>query len=252
MLVKANALDLLRKELAHKRIKGYIGTGSMNDPDQPLERLIRKSYWVCERNHRRVPLPLIRPHQERSDPRDMDLLVEINERAAGGASGPTKEAGMAGAVVSFTVTTVDDDLAWKLESGAPSPSRRVAALAAFAERGIRTGIMLMPVLPFIEDTVENVTGVVMRADERGVTDVVPGFGMTLRDPQRLYYYRQLDRLFPGLRGRYERAFGERYHAGACGASKLEAIFDELTTRHGLLRAGAPPYRTLEDGQLALF
>ena len=158
---------------------------------------------------------------------------------------------MAGAVVSFTVTTVDDDLARKLEPGAPSPSRRLAALAAFAERGIRTGIMLMPVLPYIEDTVENVTGVVMRAHECGATHVVPGFGMTLRDRQRLYYYRQLDRLFPGLRGRYERAFGERYHAGACGASKLEAIFDELTTRHGLLRC-VPRYQTLEDGRLALF
>lgn len=109
-------------------------------------------------------------------------------------------------------------------------------METFAKRGaagadIRTGVMLMPVLPFIEENVENTRAVVTRAHDCGATHVVPGSGVTLRDRQRLHYYAQLDHLFPGLRARYERAFGDRYHAAAQNTPRLEAAFEELRLRH---------------------
>jgi DNA repair photolyase len=198
----------------------------MNDAYMPIERkleLTRRALEIIAEY--RFPVHLL----TKSDLilRDINLIETLAARA-GSATSP-------GAVVSFTVTTTDDDLARKLEPGAPPPSARLRALETFATRGIRTGVMLMPVLPFIEDNVENITAVVARAHECGATHVVPGFGVTLRDRQRLYYHEQLDRLFPGLRTRYERAFGERYHAAAQDEARLEAAFEESRLRLGLER-----------------
>ena len=243
MLVKANALALLRRELAHKRVKGYINTGAMNDAYMPLERtrcLTQRALEIIA--DYRFPVHLL----TKSDLilRDLDLIETIAARAEAGSPSP-------GAVVSFTITTADDELARKLEPGAPPPSARFNALETFAARGIRTGVMLMPILPFIEDKVENVTEVVTRAHACGASHVVPGFGVTLRDRQRLYYYEQLDRLFPGLRGRYEHAFGDRYSAAAQNAPRLEAAFEALRLRLGLERC-VPAYRPTGAEQLALF
>jgi DNA repair photolyase len=238
VLVKANALELLRKELAHKRIKGYIGTGSMNDPYQPVERTVRLTGRALEIIAEfGFPVHIL----TKSDLvlRDVETLLAINERA-----GPT------GAVASFTITAADDDLARKVEPGAPPSSARFAALAQLAAAGIRTGVMLMPVLPFIEDSVQNITAITTRAAECGASHVVPGLGMTLRDRQRAYYYAQLDRLFPGLRATYERRFGERYHANAQAGPRLEAVFSELAARYNLAR-GVAPYRMAET-QMSLF
>lgn len=240
VLVKANALELLRRELRSKRVKGYIGTGSMNDPYMPLERELRLTGRALEIiAELRFPVHVL----TKSDLvlRDIDLLAAI-EQAAGGAS--------PGAVVSFTITTADDDLARKLEPGAPAPSARFRALAAFADRSIATGIMLMPVLPFIEDNPENIRQIVEQAHACGARHVVAAFGMTLRDRQRTHYYQQLDRLFPGLRERYQRAFGERYSAAAQHATQLEAIFAELAGRYELARVVAP-YQAVDARQLAL-
>ena len=92
--------------------------------------------------------------------------------------------------------------------GASRPWRRLAAA------GIMTGVLLMPVLPFIEDNAENITAIVSRAHDCGASYILASFGMTLRDRQRAHYYAQLDRLFPGLRKQYERRFGDRYSASA--------------------------------------
>ena len=100
-------------------------------------------------------------------------------------------------------------------------------MATLAERGIPTGVLLMPILPFLEDLPENITEIVTHAHACGASHVIPAFGMTLRDRQRAHYYAQLDRRFPGTREKYERAFGERYFAPAAGVARLEALFDEL-------------------------
>lgn len=243
VLVKANALDLLRQELAHKRIRGYIGTGSMNDPYQPIERTVRLTGRALEIIAEfGFPVHIL----TKSDLvlRDLDVLLAINA-----AAGPT------GAVASFTVTAADDDLARKVEPGAPPSSARFHALETLAAAGIRTGVMLMPVLPYLEDNAANITAIVTRAHACGASHVVPGFGMTLRDRQRAYYYAELDRLFPGLRATYERRYGGRYHADGQNTPRLQALFDELAARYGLARGVAPyqdPRRAPAVEQLALF
>jgi DNA repair photolyase len=227
VLVKANALALLRDELPRKRVKGYVGTGSMNDPYMPLERqcgLTRGALEIIAGC--RFPVHVI----TKSDlvVRDVDVLSAIRDAT-----------GERGAVVSLTITTPDDDLSRKLEPGAPPSSARFAALEALLDHGLWAGVTLMPVLPFIDDDEESIRRLVTRAAGCGAKYVMPAWGMTLRNRQRSHYYNQLDRHFPGLREKYERAFGERYSAGSPNARRLERIFDELAARYGLERIVAP-------------
>ena len=217
ILVKVNAIELLKKELPAKRVKGTVGLGSMNDCYMPVEeryRLTRQALELIARY--RFPVHII----TKSDLvlRDMDLLVEI---------------GKVYAAVSFTITAADDALAEILEPGAPLPSRRYQALKALSEKGIYAGITLMPVLPFIEDNEENILAIVDRAREAGAKYIIASFGMTMRDRQRAYYYGKLDRLFPGLREKYEKRFGDRYSCGALNAGKLEKMSHEACARYSI-------------------
>jgi DNA repair photolyase len=217
VLVKANAVELLREELARKRVKGTIGTGSMNDPYMPLEAEINLTGRALEVIAQfRFPVHIL----TKSDLvlRDLDTLRKINELFA---------------AVSFTITTADDDLGKKLEPGAPLVSDRLRAMRVLAAHGIHTGVTMMPILPFIEDNRENIAEIVARAQEHGASYIIPSFGMTLRDRQRAYYYDRLDRLFPGLRSRYERRFGNQYHCAANGARRLAEELDVLCARHGM-------------------
>ncbi len=239
ILVKTNALERLRDELARKRAKGYVSTGSMNDPYMPLERQRRLTRGALEIVAAlRFPVHII----TKSDlvTRDADLLRAIRD-----ATGPR------GAVVSFTITTPDDDLSRKIEPGAPPSSARFAALEGLAAQGVWTGVTLMPVLPAITDDEAGVRRLVERAAGCGAKYVIPAWGMTLRDRQRIHYYEQLDRLFPGLREKYERAYGERYSAGTPNAQRLERVFAELAARYGLERT-VPPWEAGASKQLSLF
>ncbi len=236
VLVKANALDLLRDELPRKRVKGTVGTGSMNDPYMPLEatlNLTGRALAIIAAQ--RFPVHVI----TKSDLvlRDADILAAI---------------GRVYAAVSFTVTAADDALSRRVEPGAPPTSRRFAALAALARRGIYTGVTMMPILPFIEDSEENIAGIVAQAAAAGAAYIVPAFGMTLRDRQRAYYYDQLDRLFPGARGRYETRFGERYSVPANNARKLGQLFEALCARHGIATRMRHYELAQPAQQLALF
>ncbi len=239
VIVKVNAFDLLKKELPRKRVKGTIGTGSMSDPYLPLEATRRLTAQALEviAEHR-FPLHAL----TKSDLvlRDIETLRAISRTYA---------------AISFTITTADDDLGKQVEPGAPLVSRRFTAMAQLAEAGLLTGVLLMPVLPFLEDNPENIAAIVTRAKECGATYILASFGMTLRDRQRAYYYAQLDRLFPGLRLKYERQYGTRYSASARNAKHLEQIFRETCERHGIATrmpfyVPAPPSGSA--AQLALF
>jgi DNA repair photolyase len=240
VLVKVNAIALLRRELHGKRVLGTIGSGSMNDPYMPLEaelRLTRRALEVIAGSG--FPVHVI----TKSDLilRDIDLLEEISQKTY--------------AAVTFTITTADDALSRCVEPGAPVSSRRLAALRTLRQRGILAGITLMPVLPFLEDTEENIQAIVRLGEAAGATYILPAFGMTLRDRQRAYYYMKLDQLFPGLRPRYEQAFGERYSAPARNARLLGQSFEKLCGELGMatkMPVYAPRDRVREEQQPALF
>ena len=241
VLVKANAIELLRKELAGKRVVGTIGTGSMNDPYMPLEadiQLTRRALEVIAE----FGFPVHAITKSDLVLRDLDLLVEISRKTY--------------AAVTFTVTTADDALSKKLEPGAPVSSRRLAAMKSLSENGLLTGVTMMPILPFIEDNTENISRIVTLAHENWAVYVLPAFGMTLRDRQRAYYYTKLDTLFTSLRPRYEKAFGERYSASAQNAGKLGKVFNDVCREYGIatkMPVFVPQKRIREErNQLRLF
>jgi DNA repair photolyase len=235
ILVKTNALELLRKELASKRVKGTIGTGSMNDPYMPVEanlNLTGRALGVIAEF--RFPVHVM----TKSDLvlRDIDTICRINQVYA---------------AVSFTITTADDDLGRKLEPGAPPVSARLGAMKTLADHGIHTGVTMMPILPFIEDDEENVRRIVELAHAHGASYIIPWFGMSLRDRQRAYYYDRLDELFPGLRQRYELTFGDRYSCPTPNADRLASLFHELCRQRGIATR-MERYQRVTATQMALF
>lgn len=233
--VKRNALELLRKELASKRVKGTIGTGSMNDPYMPVEKelqLCRQALQIIQTY--KFPVHII----TKSDlvVRDVDLLQDINKTYV---------------AVSITVTTTDDRLAGQIEPNAPVSSDRFKAMAALAEKGIYTGVTLMPLLPFINDTVQNLEEILKKAKDHGASYVVPMFGMTLRKGSRDYFYIALDREFPGLRQQYHTRFGEQYECFSPAYRELDYTFRNLMDKLGITHR-MEFYKPTEYTQLSMF
>lgn len=216
--IKVNAIDLLADALPRKRMRGTIGFGSMNDPYMPIERkyqLCRRALEVIAEN--RFPVHII----TKSDLvlRDIDLLKQINTQTY--------------AAVSFTITTAEDKLARKIEPGAPPSSARFAAMKILAGAGIHTGVTMMPVLPFIADTLENTEKLLKLSHHHGANYILPWFGLTLREGSREYFYAKLDKLFPGAKQKYIRQFGLRYECNSLYAPALYTRFNELRQQYGI-------------------
>lgn len=218
--VKVNAPELLEDALRRRRRRCMIGTGSMCDPYLPLERetrLTRRCLEVIDRQGFGVSL------LTKSDLvlRDLDLLRRINQTAK--------------AVVCTTFTTFDEDLCRVLEPRVCTTRRRFETLKACREAGVRTGVWLCPILPFLNDTEENLRGLLEYCFAAGVEAIINfGMGVTLREGDREYFYAQLDRHFPGMKERYIRAFGNRYECLSPNAPRLERIFREECRKRGVL------------------
>ena len=241
--VKENALELLEQALNRKRKPCMIGTGSMTDPYIPLEEELRLT---------RGALELIRDYgfgvsvltKSTRVLRDLDLLAEINRRAK--------------AVVQMTLTTHDDRLCRILEPNVSVTSERVAALKAFREAGIPTVVWLDPILPFLNDTRENITGILESCMEAGVRGILCfNMGLTLREGNREYFYARLDRHFPGLKEEYIRTYGNRYEVNSPRNRELMALFHASCEKAGILHDVNGIFTYLhtfeqEDPQLSLF
>jgi DNA repair photolyase len=201
----------------------------MNDPYMPIKKKYNLAGQALEAiADFRFPVHVI----TKSDLvlKDLDTLERINQVYA---------------AVSFTVTTTDDALAKKLEPGAPLPSARFAAMRVLADHGIHTGVTMMPILPFIEDSKDNIRGIVEQARAAGASYILAGFGMTLRDRQRKYYYDKLDKLFPGMSEKYVKTYGNQYQASVPNWRKLKQVFDEA-----IYQAKIKPYMPLYSPQAA--
>ncbi len=235
ILVKTNAIELLRDELSRKRVKGTIGTGSMNDPYMPIEKHEKLTQRALEAIAQfRFPVHVL----TKSDLvlRDMGLLQQISQVYT---------------AVSFTITTADDELGKKIEPGAPTPSARLKAITQLAEKGIYTGVLMMPVLPFLQDNEENIRTLVKRAADSGAHYILASFGVTLRDRQRAYFYRELDKRFPGVSQQYMRLYGGNYFAPVQNYEQLKAVFKEACAAVDMARR-IQPYDKKEAQQLSLF
>ena len=217
--VKENAIELLEAALKAKRKPCMIGTGAMSDPYIPLEsqlQMTRKSLELIDRYGFGVAI------QTKSDRilRDMDLLKSINSR--------TK------AVVQMTLTTCDEGLCRKIEPNVSTTKERVTALKQFRDAGIPTVVWLCPILPFINDTEENIRGILDYCRDAGVKGIINfGMGVTLRDGDREYFYSQLDRKFPGLKERYIRTYGNAYEVPSLKDEELLKLFHDTCEAYGI-------------------
>ena len=208
--VKENAITLLEAALKRKRRPCMIGTGAMTDPYIPLEaelQMTRQALELIEKYGFGVAI------QTKSDRilRDMDILKAINDR--------TK------AVVQMTLTTFDDRLCNILEPNVCVTSKRVEVLRVCQELKIPTVVWLSPILPFLNDTEENILGILNACREAGIKGVLCfNMGLTLRDGNREYFYAQLDRYFPGLKERYIRTYGNAYEINSPRNRELMRLF----------------------------
>lgn len=229
--VKQNSIDLLKKEL-RKRPKAMIGTGAMTDPYVPLEKHLR---------YVRKSLELIYKYGfgftciTKSDLilRDLELLEKINEKSR--------------VVVQMTLTTADEDLCRILEPHVCTTKRRVEVLNILKEEGVPTVVWLCPILPYINDTEENIKMLLdycIEADVKGI--VCFEMGLTLRDGNRQHFYEKLDEHFPGLKKRYINEFGNSYAIPSPKNAELMEIFRDITSKNGIMTDNSEIFKYLSE------
>ena len=237
--VKQNAPELLEAALKKKRKRCMIGTGSMCDPYIPLEKelqLTRRCLEIIDRYNFGATLIT------KSDLvlRDLDILTHINQK--------TK------AVVQMTLTTANDTLCKKIEPNVCPTSRRFEVLQACHEAGIPTVVWFSPLLPFINDTKENVEGIVDYCARAGVHAIICfGIGLTLREGNREFFYAALDRNFPSLsadqislKQRYIETFGYNYMVNSPNNNALMSHLSNLCKRSNIILGTDSVFKWMEE------
>lgn len=218
--VKVNAPQLLEQALRRKRNLCMIATGAMSDPYMPMPETLALT---------RRCLEIIAKHgfglaiQTKSDRilRDLDLLEQIHRQAK--------------CVVQMTLTTYDEDLCRILEPNVATTRQRFAALKVLRDHGIPTVVWIAPILPYINDTEENLRGLLRYCVEAQVRGIVCfDMGLTLRTGDREYYYQKLDQHFPGLKARYIRQYGNAYELPSPNAAPLMSLLRQTCQQHGIL------------------
>lgn len=218
--VKQNAPQLLEQALRSKRKRCMIDTGAMCDPYMHCEKelgLTRQCLEIIERYGFGVTV------LTKSDLilRDMDILKRIHEKAK--------------CVVQMTLTTYDEELCKIIEPNVCTTGRRIEVLQEFHENGIPTIVWLSPILPFINDTRENIEAILdecIRVKVHGI--ICFGMGVTLREGDREYFYAALDRHFPGMKERYQRTYGYAYEVNSPRHRELMELFRSKCRKYHIL------------------
>jgi len=241
--VKQNAPELLEQALRAKRKKCMIGTGSMCDPYMHCEeslKLTRACLEIIDKYEFGVAI------QTKSNRilRDLDILSNIHKKAK--------------CVVQMTLTTYDEKLCKILEPNVSTTKERVEALKVFQGHGIPTIVWLTPILPFINDTRENIEGILdycIQAKVKGI--ICFDMGVTLRDGNREYFYQALDKHFPGMKERYQEKYGYSYEVSSPHKKELMQFFNETCEKHGIMHDVGECFNYLREfpqkyEQLSLF
>lgn len=230
--VKENAPELLEDVLRSRRKRSVIGSGSMADPYQPLERdlqLTRRCLELLDRHGFGATVIT------KSDLvlRDLELFASIHDRAK--------------SVLQMTLTVADDALSRKLEPNVCTTTRRYEVLKAFQARGIPTVVWMTPLLPYLTDTTENVRTILDYCADAGVKGIVCfNMGMTLREGDREYYYAALDRLFPGLSEVYRAKYGNAYEVLSERGGELTRLFHETCEARDILHDPEACFRYIAE------
>ena len=218
--VKQNTPELLERILRSKRKRIMIGSGSMCDPYQPCEEelmLTRRCLELIDKYGFGATVIT------KSDLvlRDIDLFQSINKKAK--------------SVIQMSLTIADENLSKKLEPNVCSSAQRYKVLKEFQKLGIPTVVWMTPILPFITDTKENIDTILDYCIDAGVKGIICfNIGMTLRDGDREYYYKALDRFFPGLTDIYRTKYGNSYEVISDRNDELMRLFNERCEKHGII------------------
>lgn len=230
--VKQNAPELLEKALRSKRKRCMIGTGAMCDPYMHCEetlKLTRRCLEIIDCYGYGVAI------QTKSNRilRDLDLLKSIH--------------GQAKCVVQMTLTTYDEKLCKILEPNVCTTKERVKTLQIFHENGIPTVVWLSPILPFINDTRENIEGILDYCIQAKVYGIICfGMGVTLREGDREYFYAALDRNFPGLKEKYREKYGYSYQLNSDRHTELMGILKDKCRKNGIVCEVDACFRYLQE------
>jgi DNA repair photolyase len=241
--VKRNAVQLLEQQLRRKRKPCMIGTGAMSDPYLHIEtdlRLTRQCIELIDR----YGFGLTLLTKSNRILRDLDVLESIHSKSK--------------CVVQMTLTTYDDALCKVIEPNVSVTSERIKVLKEMQRIGIPTVVWLCPILPFINDTEDNLKGILnacIDADVKGIVNF--GFGVTLRDGNREYFYRKLDQHFPGMKQKYIKTFGTSYVCNSPNHYTLTEMFQSECRKHGILSSPNLIFRYLrtfetKQEQMSLF
>lgn len=230
--VKQNAPELLEKALKSKRKKCMIGTGAMCDPYMHCENeieLTRKCLEIIEKYQFGVTI------QTKSSAvlRDIELMKKINE--------------VSKCVLQMTLTTYDEKLCSILEPNVSTTKERFETLCKFRESGIPSVVWLSPILPFINDTRENIEGILdycIRAKVKGI--ICFGMGVTLRDGNREYFYNALDKYFPGIKEQYINRYGNSYELLSDRNTMLMDLFVRTCKKNNILHTPDECFRYLNE------
>lgn len=230
--VKLGAEELLERTLKKKRSRGMIMAGSMTDPYVPIEEELQITRR-CLNQIERFEFGITIQTKSNLIMRDIDILEKINRK--------TK------CVVAMTLTTWDEELCKKLEPNVCTTEERFRVLQAMRDRGIPTIVWMTPILPFINDTLENIKGLLDYCTKAGVYGIInDGMELTLRAGSREYFYEQLDRLFPGLKDKYIETYGDAYELVSPNHRELMRYFRRFCEEHNIVYDREELYRYMRE------
>ena len=219
---KEGAIEIIENDLRSKKRKGVIGTGAMSDPYNPYEKkyeYTRSALKLINKYNFGIAIATKSPLVTR----DIDILKKISKHSP--------------VLIKVTITTFDDALCKKIEPNVAPSSERFKAIKMLSEAGIYTGILLMPILPFVNDNEDNIRNIVRGAYEAGAKFIYAyGMGMSLRTNQRIYYYEKLNEKFNdrSLVKRYIESYGNNYECSSLNSDKLWKVFVSECDKYNII------------------
>lgn len=230
--VKINAPQLLERALRKKKTGCMIATGAMCDPYLHIEEKLGLTRQCLEIINR-YGFGLTILTKSARILRDLDLLRSIHQQSK--------------CVVQMTVTTYDENLCRVIEPNVSTTAERFEVLRTMRDNDIPTVVWLCPILPFINDSEQNLRGILNNCIEANVKGIVCfGMGLTLREGDREYFYDALDRHFPGLKQKYISTYGNSYEIPSPNSAGLMKIFREICKANGIMYSQREVFHYLSE------